>query len=851
MFFITRPHHWGKSLNFSMVEAFFDINADAAKKERKAKIFTELKIGKQSEGAYLKEMFSSPVLAVNFRFSGKSFEKMLPSLKSYLSRLYDHYQKEYSFMEELQKLPDKKDYLKYQRLRNGKDTEGETLSMQDLKDCFRFMIDLMYERHKAPVVFLIDDADYPLTQMMFEQTDVFLSAMTNQQDKEKVHKEMSEAHELLYEMINAQALDVPDSRVRFIMMAGTSNTLVTNHLMKNFELNTIEMPELGEHFGVYHEEIQYIVNTIFKEDAKQEIKDLVHTTIQRYFNGYEGKNVPNRFYNIWSVINYIKDFYEKDIKEGRAIWVSIDNYQTIRWIKPLYTEDKLVKSWLIKNLFEMSRKKTVPASFFPVTDTNTCNVEDVIEGNMENFVLNLLISQGYVTYSGDSFRLPNFEVQQLFAYEIIPYYCCRFLKQDLELCRNQLPELLNRNLNNDEKFDKLLQERIMKRVPPNEKSEGFFEKLLGGLIEFCALRNHKKALYTSLPKNPHYDGTIETLFSPNTWRRLTSDNDCFIIHKYTRTKKNGVYNVKETSENVIWHILCKNHLAQTLTEVKSIYPKRPFNIKIRPVVFHFDENEKRCQMDLKSYKFTFEEARKVQEFFENSLTKSELAHLCDTSNKSNLFDTRKKFLDAYNKRGLSELLDEIKVSDKKLPNYEDQMKDGPNEQRNNLSNWRDAEMDEQDNNNNYRNDNNSVDDDYIDEQAEFKLDKKKSSQRPNNNSSRPSNQYNNNSRSSNSRPSNQNSRRPAQQRQSNNNSNSNGNGNNSRNNRNQAKNSQPPDNWRSKLKKKPPPSEQKTETQTEENQDDFDDYDEEFKFKQRPSSQNTNNRCTVNFLKLV
>jgi len=39
---ITRPHRWGKTLNISMVESFFDMNSEL---EQKKKIFADLKIG--------------------------------------------------------------------------------------------------------------------------------------------------------------------------------------------------------------------------------------------------------------------------------------------------------------------------------------------------------------------------------------------------------------------------------------------------------------------------------------------------------------------------------------------------------------------------------------------------------------------------------------------------------------------------------------------------------------------------------------------------------------------------------------------------------------------------------------
>jgi len=150
----TRPRRFGKTLNMSMMESFFDINRDS-----KA-LFEGLDIAKHEEFC-TSWMNRYPVLFISFKdVDGLDFESAYGQLQSVLADYCKTI--EYFISEESVNAAD---YQIYQRLmfKGG--------SPADVKNAFKTIMRMMHAVYGKPVILLIDEYDVPLAKASEKNTE--------------------------------------------------------------------------------------------------------------------------------------------------------------------------------------------------------------------------------------------------------------------------------------------------------------------------------------------------------------------------------------------------------------------------------------------------------------------------------------------------------------------------------------------------------------------------------------------------------------------------------------------------------------------------------------------------------
>lgn len=143
----TRPRRFGKTLNMSMMEAFFDIRRDSRE------IFAGLEIMEQEE-LCAEWMNQSPVLSISFKdVANDNFEDSYEQLRFELSSLCI----EHTYLLDSEKT-DLEDQACFARLKAGKASETE------VRNSLFILTRMLHAYYGKPVILLIDEYDVPLAK---------------------------------------------------------------------------------------------------------------------------------------------------------------------------------------------------------------------------------------------------------------------------------------------------------------------------------------------------------------------------------------------------------------------------------------------------------------------------------------------------------------------------------------------------------------------------------------------------------------------------------------------------------------------------------------------------------------
>ena len=148
---ITRPRRFGKTLNISMLEHFFD-----ASKDSKA-LFDGLKIMEHKD-IVEKHMNKYPVVSLTLKdVEENTYKSAIENIRDLVSELY----KQHLYILE-QDILDDTDKNKFLEFRSGKSTES------GLKSALKFLTECLYTYHKNRVIVLLDEYDRPIDNAYIE-----------------------------------------------------------------------------------------------------------------------------------------------------------------------------------------------------------------------------------------------------------------------------------------------------------------------------------------------------------------------------------------------------------------------------------------------------------------------------------------------------------------------------------------------------------------------------------------------------------------------------------------------------------------------------------------------------------
>lgn len=265
----TRPRRFGKTLNMSMLNYFFNLK----NKEENRKLFENLYISKSK---YMDQQGEYPVIYLSFKdIKALNWEKCYYLTRRLITYLYN----EFEFLREKLNKKDLSDFDKVWLDEEGADWENS------LKNLLRYL----YEYHNKKVVVLIDEYDTPI-----------VSGYNNGYKKEVLD---------LYRSLYSTVLK-SNAHLQFSVMTGILRIAKEGIFsgLNNLKVNSIFSEKYSEYYGMTEEEV---LEGLKYYNLEYEIND-----VKDWYDGYQFGNIE--VYNPWSIINFLDNGKLKPYWQGTA-----------------------------------------------------------------------------------------------------------------------------------------------------------------------------------------------------------------------------------------------------------------------------------------------------------------------------------------------------------------------------------------------------------------------------------------------------------------------------------------------------------------------------------------------------
>ncbi len=280
---ITRPRRFGKTLNMSMLESFFDITKDSKEIFRGLQITREKKLCDEWMNQY-------PVVSISFKqVDGLNFNDAYNMLVWMISQLYT----KHSYLLESKKISDS-DKNMINRMINDKP------SLVDIKGSLVLLTKLLQQYYDKPVILLIDEYDVPVAKA----------------NSKGYYKEMLDVMKAIM-----QALKDNDS-LKFAVITGclkiAKESIFTG--TNNFVSNSITSNSLNEYFGFTQSEVDNLLEIMDFSDRTDDIKE--------WYDGYHFGKLD--VYCPWDVMNYLLELQRDKDAKPISYWKNTSDNAIIR-----------------------------------------------------------------------------------------------------------------------------------------------------------------------------------------------------------------------------------------------------------------------------------------------------------------------------------------------------------------------------------------------------------------------------------------------------------------------------------------------------------------------------------------
>ena len=287
----TRPRRFGKSLNMSMLKAFFEIGCDKT-------LFDGLAISGEQDLCE-KYMGKFPVISVSLKgVNGADYE----TARALLCSVIGNEAARFRFLLETDRISELEKELYRQLLVTDPNRQG-MYAMPDavLMGSLKTLSMLLKEYYKTEVIILIDEYDVPLAKAS--------------------ERGYYDSMALLIRNLFEQALKTNDS-LYFAVMTGclrvAKESIFTG--LNNLKLLSVTSVRFDEYFGFTDEEVRELLRYYGREDR--------YEAMWEWYDGYRFGNVE--VYCPWDVISYCDDLTDDPEAEPRDYWSNTSSNDVIR-----------------------------------------------------------------------------------------------------------------------------------------------------------------------------------------------------------------------------------------------------------------------------------------------------------------------------------------------------------------------------------------------------------------------------------------------------------------------------------------------------------------------------------------
>ena len=369
----TRPRRFGKTLNMSMLKAFFEIGIDTT-------LFDDLYISK-NQALCERYMGKYPVIFLTLKgVDGLTFE----AAKYRLAELIGAEAERFAFLAESTHLTEN-ERSKYQmmiHLESGKYSADEEMLVSSLQ----ILSQLLYKHYGQNTIILIDEYDVPL-------------------DKAFQHGYYREMVTLIRGLFG-NALKT-NSFLQFAVMTGclriSKESIFTG--LNNFKVYAANDLRYDEAFGFTNEEVKRLLADYHLEEHFAEVKE--------WYDGYHFGNAD--IYCPWDVINYVDDLVFDPQARPKSYWINSSGNELVK--RFIDKADTTTRDEIEELIAGHAVKKRIRMDL----------TYDEVDNTIDN-VWSVLFTTGYLTREGREmdgiYRLiiPNKEVREVFVLQISEWF---------------------------------------------------------------------------------------------------------------------------------------------------------------------------------------------------------------------------------------------------------------------------------------------------------------------------------------------------------------------------------------------------------------------------------------------
>ena len=429
----TRPRRFGKTLNMSMLQYFFeDSRNDEGTKLDNTHLFQGLNIMETGDW-YLSHMGQYPVINLSLK-SGKQpdFDMAYHML---IRQIADEYLRHKYILQDERLSEQKERYLEIMR---------EQADRNSYNDFLKFLSQCLEKYYGKKVIILIDEYDVPLENAFMEG----------------FYEEMVAFIRSLFE----SALKT-NSSLEFAVITGclriSNESIFTG--MNNLDIVSILSKNYDEYFGFTEKDVKKICKD-YKLEHKYEL-------IKEWYNGYIFGNT--NVYNPWSMIRFIKDLKADENEFPSSYWANTSSNSIVRKLIEIADEDTK------REIEALIEGKTIEK---PIHEDITY---DEVYKTMDN-LWNFMFFTGYFRkvrewMDGEDklfveLMIPNKEVKYIFRTKILGWLEEKAKAKD----RSHLFQaLIDRDV---ETLEEEIVELLMETISFNDAYESFYHGFLTGIL---------------------------------------------------------------------------------------------------------------------------------------------------------------------------------------------------------------------------------------------------------------------------------------------------------------------------------------------------------------------------------
>ena len=422
----TRPRRFGKTLNMSMLQRFFE-----ATEKSNAYLFDGLKIAAYPE--YMAYQGKYPVISVSLKSMKQA--SYTDAFYMYKNLIAKEYEKHKIILESNQILDSEKEV--FQNIMEQRADQNVYLNS------IRTLSDILAKYYEKNVIILIDEYDVPLENAYHEG---FYDDMTN-----------------LIRSCFESALKTNPS-LEFAVLTGclrvSRESIFTG--LNNLKTYSITKNKFSQYFGFTQAEMQEILQNFSLEQYAG--------TTAKWYDGY--RFGLTEIYNPWSVLNCIDSYLQNDMVACEPYW---SNTSSNRIVKRLIEESN-------------ERTKSMVEELINGTPIHTQIFEDVTYGTIDvnqDYIWSFLLFTGYLkiisceTFGDETYYemvIPNVEIKSIYKNTIRSWFIDH-------INRDSRTDILESVIHADaEKLEDLLCTWLTNTISCFDEQENYYHGFVTGLV---------------------------------------------------------------------------------------------------------------------------------------------------------------------------------------------------------------------------------------------------------------------------------------------------------------------------------------------------------------------------------